>query len=228
MISAKAFLRFTRPVALMTVAALMASCAPEGGDGGKTDVKVTPYVEDVVMGDPSAKITIVEYASLTCSHCRDFWKQVMPGLRSAYIDTGKVKYVMRDFPTPPAEVAAAATAIARCKGAEGYYDVVEDVYSNYHELMQAAQGPQGAGPVLVAIGGRHGLSPDEVRACANSPETKAFIEKTVLDAQDKVRATPTIFIDDVLIEDHSIEGLSAAIEARLNPSGAAPQSPAAP
>lgn len=228
MIFSNGFQRFARPVAMMTIAALLTGCAPENGAGRTADVKVSPYVEDVVMGDPSAKVTIVEYASLTCSHCRDFWKQVMPGLRSAYIDTGKVKYVMRDFPTPPAEVAAAAAAIARCTGADGYYNVVEDVYSNYHELMQAAQGAQGAGPVLVAIGGRHGLSPEEVRACANSPEAKAFIEKTVLGAQDKVRATPTLFIDDKLIEDHSIEGLSAAIEARLNPQGAAPQSPAAP
>lgn len=221
-------LQITRPLAALAAALVMSACSPGDGSGTTPDVKVTPFLDDVVMGDPNAGVTIVEYASLTCTHCRDFWKQVLPGVKEAYIDTGKVRYIMRDFPTPPAEVAAAAAAIARCTGKDGYYAVVEDVYSNYHELMEAAQGPQGAGPVLVAIGGRHGLSPDQVKACANNSEAKAFLEKTVLEAQDKVRATPTLFINDVLVEDHSLQGLSAAIEASLNPASAPVESPAAP
>jgi len=193
---------FRAPRSLGALAGLaflaIASCSEAGGPSGANgDVKVDPFIGDIVMGDPNAPVEIVEYASLTCPHCRDFWKQQFPVLKERYVDTGKARYILRDFPTPPVEVAAAG----------------------------AAQSAQGAGPVLVAIGGRHGLSPDEVRACVNDPDLQRFFEKTVADAAGRVSSTPTLFVDDVVVENHTIENLTAAIEAKLNP-GAAPPAPA--
>jgi protein-disulfide isomerase len=99
---------------------LTVACSPSGDGQSRSSVTVTPFVEDVVMGDPNAKVEIVEYASLTCSHCRDFWMQGFQPLKAQYIDTGKVKYILRDFPTQPVELATAGVAIARCKGEDKY------------------------------------------------------------------------------------------------------------
>ncbi|MDZ4761136.1 MAG: thioredoxin domain-containing protein [Alphaproteobacteria bacterium] len=221
---------FRAPRSLGALAGLaflaIASCSEAGGPSGANgDVKVDPFIGDIVMGDPNAPVEIVEYASLTCPHCRDFWKQQFPVLKERYVDTGKARYILRDFPTPPVEVAAAGAAIARCKGKDKYYEIVDDIFSSYREMIEAAQSAQGAGPVLVAIGGRHGLSPDEVRACVNDPDLQRFFEKTVADAAGRVSSTPTLFVDDVVVENHTIENLTAAIEAKLNP-GAAPPAPA--
>jgi len=221
------FARLMKPVAIFAVAAMaLAACSGEkSGPADASGVKVDPYLGPVVMGDANAKVKMVEYASLTCPHCRDFWKQVFPRIKSTYIDTGKISYELHDFPTAPAEVAVAAAAIARCKGKDAYYEIVDDFVTSHHDLINAAQSPTGAGPVLVAVGGRHGLSPDEVRACVNDEGVKAYIDKTVKDAQGKVSATPTVFINDVIVPEHTFEAIAAVIEAQLNP-GAAPAAPA--
>jgi len=223
------FARLMRPLAILAVAAMaLAACSGEKSGGAPSDVKVDPYLGPVVLGDANAKVKMVEYASLTCPHCRDFWKQVYPRIKATYIDTGKISYELHDFPTPPVEVAVAAAAIARCKGKDAYYAIVDDFVTSHHDLINAAQSPTGAGPVLVAVGGRHGLSPDEVRACVNNADVKTFIDKTVRDGQErKVQSTPTIFINDVAVPEHSFDAISAQIEAQLNP-GAAPAAPAEP
>jgi protein-disulfide isomerase len=196
-----------------------------GASGGK-DVPISPYLQDIVWGDPNAKVEVVEYASLSCTHCRDFWKQDLPRIKAEFIDTGKVRYILRDFPTPPVELSVAATAIARCAGKDGYYNVVDDVYTHYADLMDAVQSGTGAAPMLVEIGGRAGLSPDEVRTCVNSKDIQTYIQKVVDDARGKVTATPTVFVDGEKVENHLYPGLSAVINAKLNgapvPADAAP------
>lgn len=226
---AVSFARLLRPAAIFAVAAAMlAACSGGDTDGADASgVEVDPYLGPVVIGDANAKVKMVEYASLTCPHCRDFWKQVYPRIKSTYIDTGKISYELHDFPTPPIEVAYAAAAIARCKGKDAYYDIVDDFVTSHHDLMNAVRTPTGAGPVLVAVGGRHGLSPEEVRACVNHAGVKAYIDKTVMDARDKVSATPTVFINGEMVPEHTFEAIAAIIEAKFNPD-AAPAAPAAP
>jgi protein-disulfide isomerase len=226
--------RAIRPIAILAVAATaLAACSGEkGGSTADGNAKVDAYLAPVIMGDPNAKVTMVEYASFTCPHCRDFWKQVFPRIKSTYIDTGKMTYELRNFPTPPVEVAMAAAAIARCKGKDAYYDIVDDFVTSYHDLITAVQSPTGAGPVLVAVGGRHGLSPEEVQACVNNEKVNTYLQGVVRDVQDKVNSTPTVFIrgpgdtEDTVVPEHTFEAISAIIEAKLNP-GAAPAAPAA-
>ena len=75
-----------------------------------------PKPIDMTLGSPKAKVTVIEYASLACSHCAHFNNEVFPEFKAKYIDTGKVRYVYREFYTPPVEVAAAGALIARCAG----------------------------------------------------------------------------------------------------------------
>jgi protein-disulfide isomerase len=166
-------------------------------------------------------VTIVEYASLTCPHCRDFWKQEFPRIKAAYIDTGKVKYMLRELPTPPAELAIAASAVARCTGKDHYYDVVDDVYTNYHKMMDSASSASGAVPVLVEIGGRHGLSVDQVAACVRSKAIQDYVSKEIAEKPDFANSTPTVIINGEHVTDTRYDNLVKVIEAKLNP-GAAP------
>lgn len=226
-----AFASITRRFAPLAVAALaLGAAACTDNSGGPQDlVPVNPVLTDVVMGDAAAPVTMTEFASLTCPHCRDFWKQVFPRIKETYIDTGKVKYILKDFPTAPAEIAVAGTAIARCAGEDGYYAVVDDIFTNWHELMEGAQ-KGAAGPILVAVGGRHGLDPEQVRSCLNNKGVQDLVNKTIEEARTmQVTGTPTIFLNGEKIEEgHTFEGLSAAIEAKLNPGAAPAEAPAEP
>ncbi len=91
--------------AAMTAAALAGMAALAGcGGGGATGAAEG----DMAMGAPEgAKVTVVEYASVTCSHCAAWHKETWPEFKSTYVDTNKVRYVFREIPTPPANVAVA-------------------------------------------------------------------------------------------------------------------------
>jgi protein-disulfide isomerase len=78
---------------------------------------------DKVLGDENAPVAVVEYASMTCGHCANFHKEAYPHLKSEYIETGKVRFIFREFPLDP--VAAAAFMLARCAPEEKYFDIVD-------------------------------------------------------------------------------------------------------
>ncbi|MTH96026.1 DsbA family protein [Roseibium sp. RKSG952] len=78
---------------------------------------------DKIMGDPDAPVTIVEYASLTCGHCADFDQETLPQIKKEFIDTGKVRYIFREFPLDP--IAAAASMLARCAPEDKYFDIID-------------------------------------------------------------------------------------------------------
>jgi protein-disulfide isomerase len=210
-----------RFLAVAVLALGVAACSKAGGADAGHGARIDPFLADVTMGQETAPVTMVEYASLTCPHCRDFWKQEFPRLKAAYIDTGKLKYTLRELPTPPAELAVAAAGVARCAGKDHYYDVVDDVYTNYHKMMDAANSANGAAPVLVEIGGRHGLSVDQVAACARSKAIQDYVNKEIAEKPDFANSTPTVIIDGEHITDTRYDNLVSVIEAKLNP-GAAP------
>lgn len=220
----------TLPRAIATLAAAatlaLAACSDNSTGGSASRADVDPYLGDIVMGDASAPVEIIEYASLSCPHCRDFWKQDFPRLKTNYIDTGRVRYVLKDFPTPPVELAVAATAIARCAGEDGYYEVVDDVFTQYHDIMEAMRTSSGALPLLIEIGGRAGLSTDEVRACINHDGVQSYINEMTQEGVAKgVSATPTIFVNGEVVSPHDYASLSAAIDAILDPNAAAAPTP---
>ncbi|WP_046866486.1 DsbA family protein [Microvirga massiliensis] len=90
------------------------------------DLAVPGPLGDAAQGAPDAKVTIIEYASLTCSHCAAFHKETYPALKERYIDTGKVRYVLREFPLDP--LATAGFMLARCDGDSKYYAIVDMLF----------------------------------------------------------------------------------------------------
>ena len=223
---------FVAGLALM--GALLAACGDNGGGllnsatPPKSDFKpvpVSPIIGDVVMGNKDAKVELVEYAALTCHVCRDFAKQIFPRLKAAYIDTGKIKYIYRDYPLEAGPDGKAGdgfgvvlASVARCKGADKFYEIVDDVFGNQGDLLDAAREGK-ALPLVADIATRHGMTIDEMRTCIDyQPELRASIKKSRNDGADKykITGTPTIIIDGEKMEDHTWENLSKVIDAKLN------------
>jgi protein-disulfide isomerase len=221
-------------VALLAALALAACGGQQGASDGFKPVPVNPVLGDVPQGSATAPVTVLEYASYTCSHCRDFWKQEFPRLKAEYIDTGKVKFIYRDFPLDE-NLAVTLASIARCKGQDAYFKVIDDIFTQQYEILTAAQQGQAA-PLILGIAQNNGMSPDEVRTCIDHhPELK----KAIIDSRNEgsgrgVNSTPAIFVNDVRVEASGWEPLKAAIEKALNPNatteapaeGATPPAPA--
>ncbi len=148
---------------------------------------------DHVLGDPKAPITVIEYASLTCSHCAHFHTQVLPEIKKKWIDTGKVKLVYRDFPLD--QVAAKAAQIAECSGNDRYFGVIDLIFRSQPQWA-AASDPVAelAKPLRIA-----GLGENEIKAClANEAMSNAVINDYKGGETMGVNSTPTLFIDGQL------------------------------
>src|SRR5690606_24224902 len=118
---------------LLVAAAAVAGLALAGcGQGGG----ISASAEDMSMGPADAKVKVVEYASASCSHCATFNNEVFPEFKAKYIDTGKVQYILKEFLTPPEQVAAASFLMARCAGPDKYFTVLDAVYKNQNEMFQ--------------------------------------------------------------------------------------------
>ncbi len=161
----------------------------------------TLWPDDMTLGNPKARVVVVEYASLSCPHCADFHNKVFPEFRKKFIDTGKVQFVYREFVTAPAQVAAASAVVARCAGKDGYFKVIEGVFASQEEIYRIGT-IAGLRAVLVREGGKAGLSEERVLACmGDQPAYDAMSARVERGAeQDKVRGTPTFFVNGVRVD----------------------------
>jgi len=152
---------------------------------------------DMALGSANAPVTIVEYSSLTCPHCADFAENVFPMLQSKYIDTGKVRFVFREFPLDIK--AAAASILARCIGngdSEKYLSAVEIMFKLQDRLMAQTK------DTLLYVGKQHGMSEQDVETCE---QDQAQFDKLNADQQYavqelKVTSTPTFFLNGVRVQ----------------------------
>ncbi len=155
----------------------------------KTGLSIT--TDDRILGNPDAPITIVEYASLTCPHCAHFANEVLPELKKKWIDTGKAKLVLRDFPLD--EPALRAAMIARCAPRERFYAYVDTLFAAQEKWVMAKDYREALAR-LVKIGG---MSKDEFDNCLNNTalENKIVEERLVASKELDVNSTPTFFIN---------------------------------
>jgi protein-disulfide isomerase len=176
--------------------------------------------DDMVLGAENAPVTLIEYASSTCPHCADFHAENWEQLKSTYIDTGKVRYVFREYPTAPAAVAVAGFQIARCGGAspEQYFVRLGELFRQQQAIF-ATGSMEGVRGKLIEIGGAAGLSEQQVMDCINDEAGAERIRRVTEGAQAfNVTGTPTFVLNGTKVEDPSVvtwEGLSRLIEAEL-------------
>ena len=147
---------------------------------------------DMVLGSASAGVTIVEYSSLTCPHCADFATNVFPMLQSKYIDSGKVRFVSREFPLDVK--AAAGSMLARCAAggdAPRFFEATTMLFRQQQDLVERTT------ETLTAIGAKFGMAQSAVEACVKDDATldKLQADQNFAYGQLKVDATPTFFIN---------------------------------
>jgi protein-disulfide isomerase len=181
-------------------AALAASAFPTGTIAqrkqGPAEVPVDELMKpgelpELVLGDPDAKATIVEYASMTCGHCAHFHNKVFPELKSKYIDTGKVRFIMREFPLD--NLAAAGAMLARCAGGEKTFPLIGVLFEKQEEWV-VRNNPV---PKLFEIAKQAGFTQESFDKC--------LTDQKLLDQLGAVRArasetfgvssTPTFFVN---------------------------------
>jgi protein-disulfide isomerase len=176
---------------LVLCPALSAPAAPPRPMLADAQTALTLTKDDRILGNPDAPITIVEYASLTCPHCAHFADDVLPELKKKWIDTGKAKLVLRDFPLD--EPALRAAMIARCAPPDRYYAYV-DTFFSAQEKWVTARDYRDALARLVKLGG---MSKDEFDNCLKDTalENKIVEGRLIASKELDVNSTPTFFIN---------------------------------
>jgi protein-disulfide isomerase len=158
---------------------------------------------EMTLGDPNAPVTVIEYASMTCPHCAHFSTTTFPELKKRYIDTGKVRFIFREFPLD--QLAAAGFILARCAGPDKYFPMIETLFASQRDwVVQRPLAP------LVAIAKQAGLTQEAFEACLANQQLLEGIEKVRSEASEKfgVQSTPTFFINGKLLSgDLSIEDM---------------------
>ncbi len=167
---------------------------------------------EMAVGKADAPVTIVEYSSLSCPHCAAFHKEIFPELKSQYIDTGKVRYVMREFPLNQAALAGAV--IARCLPPERYFAFTGLMFSKQSDwaFKEDALTP------LKALAKQAGMSGEEFDKCIDNEA----LQKKVLAVRDEgqkkgVNATPSFFVNGRLLKEApTLQALAEAMKPYLN------------
>ena len=177
--------------AAATVSPGLASAADSGSGASDPASLLAISKDDRILGSPTAPITIVEYASMTCPHCAHFSDEVLPEIKKKWIDTGKVKWVLRDFPLD--DEAVHASMIARCAPHDRFYAFIDTFFADQANWA-AAPDYQAALSRLAELGG---MSKAQVEACLKDAtlENQVVSSRLVAANQLGVNATPTFFVN---------------------------------
>jgi protein-disulfide isomerase len=210
--------------AAIAALALAAACGPQAR------ANLTPLEGESFLGPADAKVTVVEYGAPTCPACKAWHDQNWAQLKAGYIDSNKIKFVFREYPSHNPPVDAAIFSIARCVGQDEWFAVIDKAFEKQVEIeIQTRQGE--AKQAVIALGKEFGLSPEQVEACISDPKNIGHVQASVEEGSTRgVTGTPTFFINDREMHDASYAGMSAEIDALLGaiPLPTTPAAPATP
>ena len=174
--------------------------------------------DDMSLGNPKAKVQVIEYASLSCPHCAHFNETVFAPFKAKWVDTGKVRYTLKEMLTAPEEVAAAGFLMARCAGPARYFKVVDAVFRSQPRWEQGK-----IKPIFLDIGAANGVTEAQFNACLTDQAAQDALNARAQRAAevDGVDSTPTLFINGKRIEaaPQSPAEMDALIAAALKPGG---------
>lgn len=210
----KTLMKTVLMIGSLCLTAALAACGP----------KINQSADDMTQGNPNAKVTVVEYASVACPICAHVNETVMPEFKKKYIDTGKVKYVYKPMLTGNPAIAAAGELLARCAGKDKYFTVVDAIMRAQPQLYpnERESGPEvdaAARPVLMNIAKSVGLSEADFDKCTQDDKALTALNAkmdTYL-TKDKITGTPTFFVNGKMIigVPEDIKALDKAIEPQL-------------
>jgi protein-disulfide isomerase len=155
------------------------------------DLAVAGPLGDVALGPADAKVTIIEYASLTCSHCAAFHKETYPVLKQRYVDTGQVRFILREFPLDP--LATAGFMLARCDTEAKYYPITDLLFDQQKTWAFSEKPVEG----LQQIMRQAGFSQEKFEGCLRDQKLYDAVNAVRNRAAEKlnVNSTPTFFIN---------------------------------
>lgn len=220
----------TRRLTLALIGAgLLGLSACNSGGGGAAPGSAQG---DMTLGAAAgAPVTVIEYASASCSHCARWNREVWPQFRRRYVDTNRVRYVFREFLTPPTSFAASGFLLARCAAANGgadrYFAVLDAVFRGQEEVFRT----QETRPVLLRIAQASGMNETQFNACLRDETALNALNDRVERAarQDHIESTPTFVVNGrQMIGEQSLAQLAAVIDPLLgaNRPAALPAEPA--
>lgn len=219
---------FLKSLALTLAASLaavsLAACG--GGDTVAGRDKVVLVEGDAFMGPADAKVTVIEYGSPTCPGCKRWHDLFWPEVKRDYIDTGKIKFIFREFAIHGA-IDHGIFSVARCAGPEDFFAVLDEAFLSQDKLAMAAQTGD-ALPELRALGAKFNLNAEQVNTCIDEKANVRRINDVGTDARQKgINSTPTFLVNGVKIADSNWPAVKIAVDAALA-GGDVPAQPAAP
>lgn len=213
-------MNFSRRTALAALSAFaLAAC---GGEGASTG----PVIKDSgelghSIGSEDAPVLLIEYASPTCPACKYFHDQIQPTIMENYVETGKVRFVFREYPLHSPDVPA--YLIAMCAGEDKYFDVLDDLFEHQSGIIYAAE--NGALPeALLTIGKRHGIEDEAAfNACQSNRTLRTRMADTYQTAEEYgVTGTPTFVVNGKMrqyTEMNSVERVTEVLDAAVAAAG---------
>jgi protein-disulfide isomerase len=179
-------------IAMMTVTSAAVAAGPDQVD--QADLVADGALKNIQVGEDGAPVTIVEYASLTCGHCATFHKTVYPELKSKYIDTGKVRIIMREFPLNAR--AYAASMVTRCVGEERALPLLEGLFKSQGDWAFKRTNAEFK-EALFDFAKQAGLSKDDFNTCLGNDKLLQDLTTQFKKASQVfgVDATPAFFIN---------------------------------
>jgi protein-disulfide isomerase len=164
-----------------------------GTDVSSADLLTPGPLGDQVQGAANAPVTLIEYASMTCPHCAHFHETTYPEMKKKYIDTGKLRFIFREFPLDT--LALAGSMLARCAGKEKFFPLIETLFAQQKEwVTQKPMQP------LLAIARQAGFTQQSFEECLANQQVQSGIEEVRQRAAQRlnVQSTPTFFINGKL------------------------------
>ncbi len=182
----------SRRLILALAAVLALAACSKGGSAVSAD--------EMSLGDPNAKVTVIEYASVACPVCADWNNTTFDAFKKKYIDTNKVHYVFREALTGNQALAGSGFLLARCAGKDNYFKVIDAVFRSQDQIYEPGSEnlrPGAAREVLSRIAQQVGMSDDQLTKCLTDAKAITALNDRVVKfaKQDNVEATPTFMIN---------------------------------
>ncbi|MBS0331563.1 MAG: DsbA family protein [Proteobacteria bacterium] len=194
--------------------ALAAAVALAVGGAALAAAPAPSRPDDMNLGDPKAKVQVIEYASMACPHCGHFNEAVFAPFKAKWVDTGKVRYTLREMLTEPVNVAAAGFMIARCAGPDRYFTVVDQVFRSQSRWTQG-----NIKPIFKEIAAANGVDEAHFNACLSDEAAAQAVAGRAQRAseEDDVHSTPTIFVNGKRLDPlpQNAAEMDAVIEAAM-------------
>jgi protein-disulfide isomerase len=200
-----------RSLLILALALSAPLVAASGAAPALASQQVAPVTAaDRSIGRADAPVTVIEYASFSCNHCADWHELIYPAFKQRFIDTGQVRLVFRNLPTPPEDVSLPGAALARCAAPERFFDVASALMRGQAAVLRGGTREAWYAPA-VAVSGR---TLAQLEACAVTPATRAAINRDIDSAHAAdVHSTPSFFVNGRRVMDRTLGGLEVAIRA---------------